>query len=185
MIVTGITHLTLFAIKQAPLEAHHPVKKLGEPITSIALFPIGLIQLFTLFSYWASLYMGNRVPTDPWGVLGTVFYSTTMLGGGFSAFSQIGRKVPWAVFMGAGTAIIGGGAIYHAASGANLSTAPVLAGSAFIGIVLYVAMFFITLPWATALNKLGNITANSTVVMITAVLSSVLGVLSGIGLVVL
>lgn len=185
MLATGMMHLALFLIRNARLEEQHPIKRVGEPAVSIALFPMGIIQLLTMGSYILALVVGDRVPTDPWGIGGTMAYCAAMGLGGFSGFSQLGRKFPWAVFAGTGTAIIGGGALYHFASGSGVATAPALAGSVFLGLVLYVAMFFLTLPWNDAIKTLGTATAFSPVMLGTSLAETVLGLISAMGLVIL
>jgi len=185
MIVTGLLHLTLFGIHQSSLPEYHPAKKYGKTAISVALFPVGIVQIYTLASYILALAGGNRLPTDPWGVTGTLLYCVVMGVGGFSGFSQIGRKCPWAVMLGGGTAVIGGGALYHFASSQSIATLPALAGSVFIGFVLYVAMFFITLPWSEGVKTLGNVTAFSPFMLGTSVVETLLGTIAAMRLVIL
>ena len=185
MVITGLMHLGLFSVRRIELPETHKLKKIGDPALSIGLFPVGLLQMFTLASYLVALVMGQRVPVDPWGLAGTALYTGSMALSGLSAIAQLGQKIPMSVFFCAGTGAITGGSIFHAASGLGLATQGVFAGSILLGLVMYISMFFITKPWEEMIKAIGGATGFSPVMLGNSMLATVLGVISGMGMVVL
>ena len=192
MIAGGGLSLALFGIREARLDPQHPVKKLGEPAVSVALFPVGIMQFVSFVLYLFMLITGERgavalLPPEwqPYGMAMTVGYGGTMLLSSLSSIGQIGRKVPWAVFTGAGVAAIGGGSIWHTASGLGLATLPVLGGAAGIALVLFMSMFFITLPGQETVKAAGDIFAFGPVMVTNSSITTVLGLLSAMGMVIL
>ena len=192
MILGGGLSLGLFGIREARLDPHHPVKKIGEPVVSVALFPVGIMQFISFVLYVFMLVTGERgavalLPPEwqPYGVAMTAGYGGSMLLSGMSNIGQIGRKVPWAVFSGLGVAAIGGGSVWHTASGLGLSTLPVLGGAGLIGLVLFVSMFFITLPGQETVKAAGDIFAFGPVMIANSSVATILGALSAMVMVVL
>lgn len=192
MILGGGLSLGLYGIREARLTEHHPIKKIAEPAVSVALFPVGIMQIISLALYIFLIITGERgianiLPPElqQYGAIATVGYAASMGLSGTGNIGQIGRKVPWAVLGGGGVAVIGAGSIWHTASGLGLGTLPVLGGAAFIGIILFVAMFFITLPGQETVEVVGNAMAFGPVMVGNSVTAAVLGVFSAIGMVVL
>lgn len=192
MIAGGGLSLALFGIREARLDPQHPVKKLGDPIVSVALLPVGVMQFISFILYVFMLVTGERgavalLPPEwqPYGLAMTAGYGGSMLLSSMANIGQIGRKVPWAVFTGLGVAAIGGGSVWHTASGLGLTTLPVLGGAAGIGLVLFVSMFFITLPGQETVKAVGDALAFGPVMVANSSVATVLGLLSAMGMVVL
>ena len=192
MVVGGGMSLGLFAIRQARIDPQHPVKKIGEPVVSVALFPVGIMQFISFILYLFMLITGERgavalLPPEwqPYGTILTAGYGASMLLSGMSNIGQVGRKVPWAVFTGAGVAAIGGGSVWHTASGLGLETLPVLGGAGIIALVLFTSMFFITLPGQETVKAAGDIFAFGPIMVTNSAVATVLGALSAMGMVVL
>lgn len=178
-------------VRKAVLPEEHAVKKYGENLISLALFPAGIIQFISFAVYLFALLMGWRGPAllppeyAAYSIPYTVVQGGSMLIGSLSAIGQIGRKVPWAVFTGGAVGAVGAGSVWTAANGLNLGTLPVLLGAAGIGLVLFVSMFFITLPGQEVVKVAGDTFAFSPLVIGNGALMSVLGIISAMGLVVL
>ena len=192
MIAGGGLSLGLFAIRQARLEESHPVKKIGDPAVSLALFPVGIMQMISFVLYLFMMVTGERgvveaLPPEwqPYGVALTLGYGGSMALSGMSNIGQIGRKVPWAVFTGLGVAAIGGGSVWHTASGLGLNTLPVVGGAGLIALVLFTSMFFITLPGQELVKTAGDIFAFGPVMVANSGVATVLGALSAMGMVIL
>lgn len=185
MLITGFMQLAVVSIRKWKLLETHPIKKYGDPALSVALLPMGTIQLYTMLAYILALLLGDRVPLDLWGQLGTLAYIAAMGVGGFSSVSQVGRKVPWAVLIGLGTASIGGGSIYQWATGLGFVSNWVLAGSVLAGLGLYVSAFLMAQPWSELIEKMGNASAYSPPMIANSLALIILGVISGMGVVVL
>lgn len=193
MLITGMLHLGLIGIRAAALPADHPIKKWGETGVSTALFPMGVLQIVSLALYVWTLGTGVRdaslwylpPPYNLSGLIGSALYGGSMAAGGVSAVSQIGRKVPWAVLSGGAVGAIGAGSVWAVANGAQIDLTLALAGSGLIGFILFLSMFFVTLPGEATLKAVGNAAAYSAPTLINGALMSILGVISGMGLVVL
>jgi hypothetical protein len=192
MIITGLLHMGLLGVRSARLPEYNFVKKHGENIVSGALFPAGILQFIASILYVWEVFTGTRGPAlilppeyAAYGLPATALFAGSMVLGSVSATGQIGRKVPWAVLSGGATAAIGGAGVWSLASGVGLSGAPVYGGAGLIALVLFVAMFFITLPGEAVIKTVGNVSAFSPVVLINSSLMIVLGALTGMGLVIL
>jgi hypothetical protein len=181
-VLGAVLALTLVGIRKARLPADHPVKRFASPAVTGALLPVGVLQMMTAFAYGIDAFQGERPVTN--SLVATAFLALIFLSG-FNNMSQIGRKVPWAVIGGAGTAVLGGGAIWQLANGNSVTTLPALGGAGFIAVILYVAMFFLIEPWDAALRAAGNFTAFSPIMIGLQVPTAVLSILAAMGVVVL
>lgn len=191
LFVTGLLHLALFGVRRS---AEPGIKRLETPL-SAALFPVGILQTVAFYSYLVELAIGGRGTVfSPYfqvfqggmvPALATVVTGFTMAAAGFSATSQLGRKLPWSVMAGGGMAAVTGGSIYYVASGAGAGGAVVLGGSALIAIIMFMVGYWLTAPWASLFKSLGNYTAFSPVILLTSLGATMLGLISGMGLVVL
>ena len=192
MIITGLLHMGLLGVRSAKLPDYHFVKRHGENIVSGVLFPAGVVQIIASALYIFEVLTGTRGPAlilppeyAAYGVPATALFAGSMLLGGVSATGQIGRKVPWAVLTGGATAALGGAGIWSLANGIGLDGLPVVGGAGLIALVLFVAMFYITLPGEAVIKTVGNVSAFSPVVLINSSIMIVLGALTGMGLVIL
>lgn len=192
MIAGGGLSLGLFAIRQARLPETHPVKKIGDPAVSVALFPVGIMQMISFVLYLFMMVTGERgvveaLPPEwqPYGVALTGIYGGSMALSGMSNIGQIGRKVPWAVFTGLGVAAVGGGSVLHTANSLGLSTLPILGGAGVIALVLFVSMFFITLPGQETVKTAGDFFAFGPILVANSSVATILGALSAMGMVIL
>jgi len=185
LVLTGVLQLALVALRKAQLPATHPLKKLAAPGISIAFFPIGLIDYYVMAAYLLSVAVTPRTVTDPWGLAGTAAYAAMLGVGGFTASSQVGRKLPTSVLIAGAGALAGGGALYEAVLRNGLGAWLALGSGGFIGLVVYISLFFTVLPWEHTLKAIGGVTAFSPVSTGVAVLETLLGVASGIGMVIL
>jgi hypothetical protein len=118
-----------------------------------------------------------------WTIPYTVLQGGSMVVGSASAIGQAGRKVPWAVLAGGGVGAIGAGSVWTASN--FLGGYAPLALSGFIGLILFVAMFYLTLPAQETIMAAGDIFAYSPVAIGNGALMTILGFISGIGVVVL
>lgn len=193
MIITGLLHMALLGVRSARLPEYHFVKRHGENIISGALFPAGIVQFVSAILYlWEVLVTGTRgpaliLPPEYAGYAwpATALFAGSMLVGSVSATGQIGRKVPWAVLTGGATAAIGGSGVWALASGVGVGGLPVVGGAGLIALVLFVAMFYITLPGEQVIKTVGNVSAFSPLVLVNSSIMTVLGALTGMGLVIL
>ena len=192
MIITGLLHMGLLGVRSAKLPDYHFVKKYGENVVSGALFPAGIVQLISSVLYVWEVLTGTRGPAlilppeyAAYAAPATALFAGSMVVGGISATGQIGRKVPWAVLSGGSAAALGGAGIWSLASHAGVTGLPVYGGAGLIALVLFVAMFYITLPGEAVIKTVGNVSAFSPVVLINSSIMTVLGALTGMGLVIL
>ena len=185
LVLTGVLQLSLVALRKVPLPATHPLKRLASPGVSIALFPIGLLDYYVMVAYLLSVAVTPRTVTAPWGLAGTAVYAAALGVGGFTASSQVGRKLPTSVLIAGAGALAGGGALAEAVLHNGLGAWLAMGAGGFIGLVVYVSLFFTVLPWEATLKTIGGVTAFSPVSTGVAVLETLLGVASGIGMVML
>jgi hypothetical protein len=187
--VTGLLHLSLVGVRKAQLPSDHPIKKYGETGLSVALFPMGIFQFISFIVYLIAIIFGVRGPAlmppewASWTIPYTVLQGGSMVVGSASAIGQAGRKVPWAVLAGGGVGAIGAGSVWTASN--FLGGYAPLALSGFIGLILFVAMFYLTLPAQETIMAAGDIFAYSPVAIGNGALMTILGFISGIGVVVL
>ena len=191
MLITGSLHLALIGVRAAKLPADNPIKRWGENGISAALFPMGILQFVSFALYLWTILVGARGPASlppeyaQYSLIYTILTGGSMVTGSLSAIGQIGRKVPWAVLTGGAVGAVGAGSVWTVANGTNLATLPVLGGSALIGLILFVSMFFITLPGQEVVKTTGDFFAFSPITLANGTLMSLLGALSAMGLVVL
>ena len=107
-----------------------------------------------------------------------------MVLGGASGIGQAGRKFPWAVLAGGGVAALGAGSVWTAASPIFDGYIP-LALSSGIGIILFLSMFYLTLPAQETIKAAGDAFAFSPLTIGNGALMSVLGLVSALGVVIL
>jgi hypothetical protein len=189
LFITGALHLALVGIRKANVASNHPIVKYGEPAVSVALFPVGVIQFISFFVYLIAIIFGLRGPAAlppewaGWSIPYTVLQGGSMVVGSASAIGQAGRKVPWAVLAGGGIGVVGAGSVWTATN--FLGGYAPIALTGFIGIILFVAMFYLTLPAQETIMAAGDAFAFSPVTIINGALMSILGFISGIGVVIL
>jgi hypothetical protein len=133
-----------------------------------------------VYSPYFQVYGGGWVPGAATGL--TAF---TMGAASFSATSQLGRKMPWSVMAGGGLAVLTGGGVYSLASGVGAGGAAIMGGCVLIALIMFMVGFWLTAPWASLVKSLGNYTAFSPVILLTSLGATMLGIISGMGLVVL
>ena len=191
LFTTGVLHLALVGIRKATLPPEHPLQKYGANAVSVALFPGGVLQFISFAVYLVALILGLRGPAalppewSRWTIPFTIVQAASMVIGSASAIGQAGRKMPWAVLAGGGIGVIGAGSVWTAASPVLSGGYTTLALSGFIGIILFVAMFYLTLPAQETIKASGDIFAFSPITIANGALMSILGFVSGIGVVIL
>jgi hypothetical protein len=189
--VTGALHLLLFAIRRSP----DPRVKRADTYVSVALFPVGLLQTLSLCSYIVELLVGGRALVySPYFQVfeggwvpgaATAAYGFTMGAAAFSATAQLGRKFPYSVMVGGGLAVVTGGGVWSLASGVGVTGAVVMGGCTLIALLMFMVGYWVTKPYADLYKVLGTYTAFSPVVLLTSLGATMLGIISGMGLVVL
>lgn len=189
--LVGGLHLALFATRRS---SHPSVKRAETPI-SAALFPAGILMLVTFFSYVVELLVGGRgMVYSPYFMVfaggmipgvATGVSAFTMGAASFSATSQLGRKLPWSVMAGGGLAVLTGGGVYSLATGVGAGGAVIMGGCAVIALIMFMVGYWLTAPWAGLFKTLGEGTAFSPVILLTSLGALLLGIISGMGLVVL
>jgi len=185
LVLTGLLQVSQVALRKAKLDPTNPLKRFASPGVSIALLPIGLLDFYVMAAYLLSVAVTPRTVTVPWGLAGTALYAGMLGAGGFTASSQLGRKLPTSVLIAGGAAVAGGGALFEAVLRNGLGAWIAMGAGGFIGLVVYVTLFFTVLPWEAAMRALGKVVAFSPIMSAVAVLETLLGVASGIGMVVL
>ena len=192
MIITGLLHMGLLGVRSARLPDYHFVKRHGENIVSGVLAPVGIVQSISSMLYIWEVLTGTRGPAvilppeyAVYGVPATALFAGSMVFGSVSAISQIGRKVPWAVMAGGGSATIVGTSVWAVATQVGLAGLPVVLGSAGLAFFMFIMMFFVTLPGEATIKAVGNTMAFSPLVLVNSTLMGVLGILTGMGLVIL
>jgi hypothetical protein len=184
LVLTGILQLSQVALRKAKLPATHPAKRIAAPAVSVALFPVGLLDFYVMAAYLLSIALTPRTVSSL-GLAGTAAYAAVLGVGGFTASSQVGRKLPTSVLVAGAGALAGGGALYEAVLHNGLGAWIAMGAGGFIGLVVYVALFFTVLPWESAMKTLGKAAAFSPFSTAMAVAETLLGVASGIGMVIL
>lgn len=189
--VTGLLHLALFAIRRSS----DPRAKRADTPVSVALFPVGIMQTVTFAAYVVELLVGGRalVYSPYFQVYGggwipgaaTAGVGFTMIAAAFSATAQIGRKIPYAVIVGGGLAVLTGGGIYSLATGVGIGGAVVMGACVLVALIMYMVGYLLTKPYADLIKVFGEYTAFSGVVLLTSLGATMLGIISGMGLVVL
>ena len=189
LFLTGILHLSLVGVRRAQLPNENPIKRYGETVASVALLPVGIFQFTSFIVYLIAIILGLRGPAllppewSIWTIPYTVLQGGSMLVGSMSAIGQAGRKVPWSVMAGGGAAALAGGGVWTSTS--FLGGYTPLALSSFIAIVMFVAMFYLTEPARATIAAVGDVFAYSPFVIGNGALMTILGFISGIGVVIL
>jgi hypothetical protein len=190
MIISGALHLALVGVRRNTLPAEHPVNKYGENAISAVLFPVGVLQFISFIVYLIMILFGVRGPAAlppeyaQYSTLYTVLQGGSMVVGGMSGIGQAGRKFPWAVLAGGGVAALGAGSVWTAATPVFDGYIP-LALSSGIGIILFLSMFYLSLPAQETIKAAGDAFAFSPLTIGNGALQSVLGLISALGVVVL
>jgi len=184
LVLTGVLQLSQVALRKVQLAPTNPVKRVVAPGVSVALFPVGLLDYYVMAAYLLSIALTPRTVSSL-GLAGTAAYAAVLGVGGFTASSQIGRKLPTSVLVAGAGALAGGGALYEAVLRNGLGAWIAMGSGGFIGFVVYVALFCTVLPWESAMKTLGKAAAFSPFSTAVAVVETLLGVASGIGMVIL
>lgn len=194
LFLIGLGHLGLLAIRKAELPENHALKTWGGTILSWGLFGGGIAQWGITAFYLKDIFFGERgVVFSPYyafenswlPALITLFYGVTMAIGGFSAIGQVGRKLPAATLVGIGTGGLIGASVFHTTSGVGLATMPAVGIGVIFAIVMYGVAYIFTAPFEGLLKNGGEYCAYSPVMVITGAIMTILGAISGVGLVVL